>query len=184
MLSAQTNLSNAAQTISQPQSNEELFKFDATIVFGQGPVRPILLPHEVSTDQAVSWENFKREPQKYNEPNFWLMQQPRYLSQIAKIDMRTDIDGEAKVRLREEKIMEWQTLGWFALKQWGRQNALAAGCALYTGLTKEVILSGGRTKSKWARENIPASRLELWPSEAELMADIIIRYYGKLYEKR
>ena len=185
MFSAQVSTSNNQQTTSaQPQTNEELFKFDATIVFGEGPVRPILLPDEVSYEQAVAWENYKKDPKKYKEPNFWLMQQPRYLAQLAKIDAREDIDSEEKARLKEAKIMEWQKTGWFALKQWGRQNALAAGCALYTGLTKEVVLSGGRTRSKWTREHIPASRLEQWPSEAELMADIIIRYYGDLYKKR
>jgi hypothetical protein len=184
MLSAQECTSHHNQSTSpQPQNSSELFKFDTTIVFGEGPVRPILLPHEVASDQAVAWENYKRDPQRFKEPNFWIMQQPRYLAQLTKIDLM-NITDEEKAVLREAKIMEWQKTGWFGLKQWGRQNALAAGCALYTGLTEKIVLSGGRTKSKWTRENIPQSRLDAWPSEAELMADIIERYYGKLYEKR
>lgn len=185
MLSAQTCTSQDSQTTSNnSQKTEQLFQFDATIVFGEGPVRPILLPHEATSDQFSAWENYKKDSIGFREPNFWLMQQPRYLAQLTKIELREDIDADEIVRLKEAKIMEWQNMGWFALKQWGRQNALAAGCALYTGLTKQVILSGGRTMSKWTREQVAASRLAGWPSEAELMADIITRSYGALYFKR
>jgi len=185
MLSAQTCTSNHNQTTStQPQKTEELFKFDATIVFGEGPVRPILLPEEATQEQLTAWENYKKDPHRYREPNFWLMQQPRYLSQLAKIDQRDDISVAERKQLIEAKRQEWQHTGWLALKQYGRQNALAAGCALYTGLTQEVILTGGRTMCRWVKDTFSEDRLANWPSEAVLMADIIKRYYGNLYKKR
>lgn len=185
MLSAQTCISNHNQSTSQqPQENEELFKFDATIVFGEGPVRPILLPHEATPEQHTAWQNYKKDPHRYREPNFWLMQQPRYLNQLHKIEQRKDISAKEKKELLEVKRQEWQHTGWLALKQYGRQNALAAGCALYTGLTQKVILTGGRTMCRWVRDTFSEDRLANWPSEAELMADIIKRYYGDLYKKR
>jgi hypothetical protein len=46
------------------------------------------------------------------------------------------------------------------------------------------VLTGGKTMCRWVKEALPEERLANWPSEAELMADIIRRYYGDLYKKR
>lgn len=184
MVSAQTRPTAANATYKHQLEDSKLFKFDTTIVFGQGPVKYILLPEEATEAQITAWNNYRSDPHKYAEPNFWLMQQPRYLAQLTKINERDDLSDEEKRTLREEKINEWQHMGWFASKLLGRQNALAAGCALYTGLTKEVVLTGGKTMCRYVKENFSEERLAKWPSEAELMLDIIKRHYGDLYKKR
>ncbi len=184
MLSAHS-YGDTDEPLPKPTTKEsELFKFDVTIVFGQGPIKPILLPTEATPEQQRAWENYQQDTHRYEEPNFWIMHQPRYLAQLEKIAADETLSDEKKASLRDETIINWQKTGWFALKQWGRQNALAAGCALYTGLTKEIVLTGGRTMCRWVKDELPEKRLSAWPSEAELMLDIIKRYYGDLYKKR
>ncbi len=102
------------------------------------------------------------------------------------IDKRTDITDEEKQKLKEEKRRKWQRLGRFALNRWGRENALAAGLALYLGITDRIILSGGRTKPGWAEKQLGEEVVkdENWPSEAELMRDIIRRRFGEIYRER
>jgi phage pi2 protein 07 len=166
------------------ETTEEQFVFDTVLVFGEGPVKPILLPEQLTPEQYREFDLFNSDPMKYPEPNFWLMQQPRNLAQIQKINERKDISQEEKDELKEKEIQKWQHKGWYALKRMGRQNALAAGLALYKGITKEVIVSGGQTVSPWAKEHMPKERLENWPTEAELMAEVIKSSYGALYEKK
>lgn len=158
--------------------------FDILIVFGQGPIKPILLETELTSEQKKEWIAYKNDPHHTEEPEFWLMSQEKLLHQLDAIHTRTDISPEEKIRQAEMKRQEWQYTGWFALKQWGRRNALAAGSALYKGTTKQVLLTGGRTIPRWAKTVLPKRRVENWPSEAELMKDIIVRYYGSLYFKK
>jgi len=106
--------------------------------------------------------------------------------------------------LKEKKREKWQRIGRFGLNRWGRENALAAGLALYLGITDKVILSGGRTIPEWykniLREKFIAQNPDIlqdeveshfqqwlntyWPSEAELMKDIIVQRFGKMYQDR
>lgn len=132
-------------------------KLDTLIVFGQGPVKPILFNDELSPEQKLIWEDFKKDPLRKDEPDF------------RTVDLK---QGQE----REAERAKLQSLGRVALKRWGRQNALAAGAALYSGLTSEVILSGGKTKPDWSQASMP--------SEAELMKDIIVRIYGDAYSKK
>ncbi len=166
------------------QSKPKGFSFDTVIVFGEGPIKPILLPEELTPQQFREMDLFNSDPLKYPEPNFWLMQQPRNLAQLKKIDEQKGLTIEEKKELKEKEIQKWQHKGWYALKRMGRQNALAAGLALYKGMTKEVIVSGGRTISPWAKTHLPKERVGNWPSEAELMAEVIKSSYGVLYEKK
>lgn len=165
-------------------TTKEEFAYDTVIVFGEGPVKPVLLPEQLTPQQYRQWDLFNSDPMKYPEPNFWLMQQPRNLAQLRKIQEREDISQEEKDELKEKEIQTWQHTGWYALKRMGRQNALAAGLALYKGLTKEVIVSGGQTISPWAKKNLPEARRKNWPTEAELMAEVIKSSYGALYQKK
>ncbi|MEX2007872.1 MAG: YdcF family protein [Candidatus Levyibacteriota bacterium] len=131
--------------------------FDTLIVFGQGPVKPILFTDELTAEQKNTQEDFKKDPLHKNEPDF------------RAIELKEGQD-------REMERSNLQKLGRMALKRWGRQNALAAGAALYSGATSEVILSGGKTKPDWAKNSMP--------SEAELMKDIIVRTFGSAYSKK
>ena len=85
----------------------------------------------------------------------------------------------------EPQRQKWQRTGNYALNRWGRENALAAGLGLVSGVTDRLILSGGKTKPDLAKEQItlPEERLAAWPSEAELMKQIIVGRYGSQYEK-
>lgn len=181
MISVQT--SDADEDASDNQQSST-FSFTTVIVFGEGPVKPVLLEEEVISKQKIAWYKFKEDPSHFEEPDFWLMQQPRQLAEIEKIRENKDLSAEEK-RIGIASIRNaWQKKGWFAMKQWGRQNALAAGLALYKGLTKTVIVTGGKTISKEMKALLPEERLAEWPSEATLMADIIRTTYGDLYLKK
>jgi len=157
---------------------------DTIIVFGEGPLKPVLLEQETTEKQKLQWEKYRHDPRHTREPDFWLMQQPRYLSQLEKIQFADNLSPDQKANKIKEIRGQWQHTGWFALKKWGRQNALAAGYALYAGMSKEVILTGGKTMPGWVKEILPDYFIRKWPSEAELMKDVILKYYGKLYERR
>lgn len=164
--------------------NKKTNVFDSVIVFGQGPIRPVLLETEANQEQLDSWKSFQQDPFTVKEPNFWLIQHSKYTQQLVKIQEEKRITDTEKAKLIELKRQEWQKTGWFALKAMGRQNALAAGHALYKGITKQVIFTGGRTMAPWVRENLNRERLEAWPSEAALMKQIVITHYGDMFEKK
>lgn len=170
-------------------------RFDTIMVFGQGPVKEIKLLGKLSPQEREQWDKFVQDirDKKYTEEdlNFYA------------------IDGED---LSPEELQEFQHMGRFALKRLGRLNALAAGYALVTGQTRELILSGGHTQSdavrsimeekyirslkeKGEEEEIEkysnssdtqkkrvlddyAAKDGNWPSEAELMKDVIWRRFS------
>ena len=45
-------------------------KFETLIVFGQGPVKPVLLTEELTPEQKNQWDNFKKDPLHNREPDF------------------------------------------------------------------------------------------------------------------
>lgn len=162
-------------------------KFNTIIVYGQGPVKPVLLLSELTPEQKTAWEQFKTNPLKQTEPDFRVIEGEVYLSDLDQIKNRSDISEADKKILNENKRREWQETGRYALNRWGRLNASAAGLTLYLGLTDELILSGGKTVPKWAKSEgtpIPSERLASWPSEAFLMKDLVVRQYGSMYQKR
>lgn len=175
---------NTVQTDAEDASDITQFSYTTVIVFGEGPVKPVLLEDEVSSKDKIAWFKYKEDPTSFDEPEFWLMQQPRQLAELAKIEQNRDLTDEEKDIQIAAIRSNWQKKGWFAMKQWGRQNALAAGLALYKGLTKTVIVTGGKTISKEMKALLPDERLAEWPSEAVLMADIIRETYGDLYKKK
>jgi hypothetical protein len=128
-------------------------KFNIVIVFGQGPVKPVLLPDELTKEQKRLWQEFKTDPLHKIEPDFRVVEGV-YLKELQEIDERNDLSQEQKNKLKEEKRKEWQQVGRFGLNRWGRENALAAGLALYLGITDKLILSGGRTIPDWYKENL------------------------------
>lgn len=140
--------------------------FDSLIVFGNGPIKPLLRPEQLTPEQQRVWENFKLAPLQNNEPEFRVL------------EVRAD---EGNI---QEKQGRWQQAGRFGLNRWGRQGALAAGLALYLGVTDRLILSGGKTMPSWAKDVLDENTLANWPSEASLMRDIIIRRYGDLFKER
>lgn len=158
--------------------------YNTLIVFGEGPVKPILLETELTSEQKSIWECYQSNPNNFPEPDFFLMQQQKSLGLIDKIKLDKELSNTEKNKAISSLRAEWQRTGWFAMRSWGRQNALAAGYALYTGLTEKVILTGGKTMPQWVKEIMPSSFAENWPSEATLMANIVVSYYGDLYQKR
>lgn len=180
MITAQTDTNSDNIPVPTPQKST----FDTVIVFGQGPIKPVLLEKETTDEQLSSWKAYSADPFRHKEPGFWLVQQPKHLQQIEKIHEAEKITAEEKERLIELKRQEWQRVGWYATKTIGRQNALAAGYALYKGLTKKIIFTGGRTISQKFKEILPKQRIDSWPSEAALMKDIVLSHYGDMYEKK
>lgn len=155
--------------------------FNTLIVFGQGPIKPVLLPFELTPLQSQKWNDYINGISGRKEPHFYVLDESSYLDKLTEIKNSNSLSEEEKKSLTEAKRIEWQKTGQFAMRKWGRENALAAGLALYSGMTEEVILTGGRTKSVWAKQSLSSSRLSCWPSEAELMSDVIIKNFGKLY---
>lgn len=177
-----------------PNHERADIKFTHTIVFGEGPVKPVLIPEELAEhpDWQEKWYTFTSNrthtidgdeirPSSLlttTEPNFYVIEGDSYLSSLHRIRNRTDLSEEEKDTLITQKRDNWQHQGRFALKRMGRLNALAAGAALVAGLTDEVIFSGGQTKPPWMKDTP-----EGWPSEGELMADIARRRFGRIYEE-
>jgi len=142
-------------------------KFDTLIVFGQGPVKRVLLADELNDQQIIEWEEFKKDPLHGKEPNFRVIEGKAYLELFSNLS-----NNDKKL-----KRQEWQNMGRLTLNRWSRQNALAAGLALYLGITDKLILSGGKTgKPQGVDDND-------WPSEAQLMRDIIVRAFGDKYQQ-
>ncbi len=161
-------------------------QFDAIIVFGEGPIKPILLRSETTPQQQHQWDTFRLHPRDQKEPDFYLMDlvgkdEKGENPYLAEYTAATTDEERLAVRKR------WQHEGRFALKRMGRMNAFAAGVALLEGKTERVILSGGKTKPGWVDQllqNEPNPILEDMPSEGAMMKDVIVSFFGKaLYEK-
>ncbi len=118
------------------------------------------------------WEDFKADPLHNTEPDFRVLEGDVYLNQLKVLDELA----------AQQKLAEWQKLGRFGLNRWGRQNALSGGYALVSGYTDRLLLSGGKTSPSWAKEKLPPERLADWPSEAQLMADVVKKRFGAMYQ--
>jgi hypothetical protein len=147
---------------------------DLLIVLGQGPVKPLLRGEELDSSMQKAWADFKTDPLHNTEPDFRVVEGEAYLSELEGIKDQAEIDA---------KLAQWQQLGRFGLNRWGRENALSAGYALVSGYTDKLLLSGGKTMPAWAKEKLSPERIENWPSEAQLMADIISRRFGPMYQE-
>ncbi len=173
-----------------PQKETPPLHFDILIVFGQGPIKPLLLEEELTEDQRKRWEEFKKRREESQKG----------LYDTTELDFRV-IEGVYRRKLdgiknnpklsdeeRNQEILkfrkELQHNGKLALNYWGRMNALAAGIALVEGMVDKVILSGGKTRPSWADNKLPEKIIEDWPSEAELMKDIILRRFTGIYARR
>jgi uncharacterized SAM-binding protein YcdF (DUF218 family) len=144
-------------------------RVDRLIVFGNGPVKPVLLWEEATLDQQTQWETFQRDPLYADEePDFRIL----------------DIDAEKLMRrtskTRQQQRDCWQTSGHYVGNRWLRQGALAAGQLLLQGTANRIIFSGGRTMPKWYSGPTEDQGIK-WPSEAELMQDIVVRRYGRCF---
>lgn len=155
--------------IEQPKN-----KVDLLMVFGQGPVKPLLRDSDLDPEMKSRWEAFKVDPLHSEEPDFRVIEGEAWTKQLAGLT-------EEQV---QEKIAQWQGQGRFGLNRWGRENALAAGFTLVCGYSEKALLSGGKTIPGWAKDKLPPGRLEKWPSEAQLMKDIIVRRFGKMYQEK
>lgn len=164
---AQSELFGSKETKRKPQ-------FDAIIVFGQGPIRIIKLKSELSSEEEEIWKKFKSNPRRVEEPPFYAFDY-------------TYITPEERTKL--------QHTGRFAMRRMGKFNALAAGLALLEEETKELILSGGRTIDEKTKNDLGVHSdlkdedldrelkyMARWPSEADLLEDIIVRKYGRHYK--
>ncbi len=161
-----------------PVTKKSLHRYNAVIVFGQGPLKPILLEEELTAKQRIIWNTHSLNEK--SDPDFHVMQNPHELSRMHSIFNNKEYSDAEKISYITALRRTWQWTGWYATKKWGRQNALAAGSLLLNNKTDTVILSGGKTIPAWhAKENIAG-----WPTEAEMMADIIVQHYGSLYEKK
>ena len=141
-------------------------KYEAVIVFGEGPVKRVIFSDELTPEQKQQWDESNKNPRAQKELNFRV------------VDYKTrGLTPDAKDR--EELRANLEQMGRFSYKRYGELNALAAGLVLYTGKTDRIILSGGRTT--------PEDKIKQglgFPSEAELMRDLIIKIYGrKMYER-
>lgn len=193
-------------------------KYDAVIVFGEGPVRRVFFSDQwdkirtlYTPEQIQRWEEsadmgeFKKlqdprekiawletkGPRTKKEPDFTVVDiNPHgpsestpgidinpYFERMKKIE--AEGNPERREEMREEFRGELENMARHAYKRYGELNALAAGLLLYTGKTDKIILSGGRTISQ---DKIQQGLG--FPSESELMRDLIIRIYGrKMYER-
>ncbi len=154
-------------------------KFDTLIVFGQGPVKGIIRKQDLDL-LSQKWAELSPKQRKdwgldenLNPSNQW----SNFLT-----DPLHSVEPTFRIVNDDKERQKWQNMGRTGLNRWGRENALAAGYALYLGITDQLILSGGETKPKWLKELFP-QYLQDWPSEAKLMKQLIKQRFGELYEK-
>ena len=164
----------------KPSTVKPAKKYNTVLVFGEGPLKPVLIDEELSLLQKTLWTLDHHK--SATELDFHVMQNPQHLSQLEKIMTDKLLSQSEKMTLVKELRKKWQWIGWYTVKKWGRHNAMAAGNLLLHGKTEKIILSGGRTFPKWHK--LATDQYNQWPSEAEMMADIIIQYYGSLYQKK
>lgn len=194
---------------------------DVTIVFGEGPVKPLLLEEELTSEQKTIWDNYKTAPLVKEEPDFFVIERDmpsdifdtaheEYWQKLKGIRSDPKLAKREKIEQLKKMLLMWQHWGRFSLKGLAKQNAIAAGIALLTGLTKEVILSGGPTMPEWKREEFlhlfrmqhpeltdkeQSSEFEKqfqlfikyflrWPSEAQVMADMITHNFSEAYYEK
>lgn len=162
------------------------------LLLGQGPVKPVLKPEELTTEQRTQWEIFKKSPLHQAEPEFRVLDES--FTKIPEPEEEwwytTSVQDRANFKAGWERSakLEWQETPRFALNKYGRVIALAGGTALMNGLTEKLVICGGKTIPKWAKADganpLPAETLEHWPTEASLMKKLVITRFGDLYEKQ
>ncbi len=185
---------------------------DLLIVFGQGPVKPLFRREDFNSEieadaqRLEQWDKFKKDPLHSNEPDFRILEgeQARSLMPLdpnqadsKRIELEKQGLSLEEVEARmgkllkgptseeiETRMIELQNQGRFGLNRWGRQNGIMAGFAVLSGHSEKALLTGGRTIPDWAKEKLSPARMEAWPSEAQLMRDIIVRRFGRLYQEK
>lgn len=138
-----------------------------------------MLPQELTDAQQKAWASFEQDPLARADLDFSVIEGQAYLDELKAVDARQKLDVAEQPDRHKQLRSAWHQTGRFSLKRLGRQTALAAGAALVHGVTTRVVLSGGRTKPSWVEGNP-----DTWPSEAELMADIIKRNFGEPYIRK
>lgn len=205
---------------SHPQRFTHHQPLDVTLVFGQGPVKPLLLEEELSSEQKTMWDSYKTHSLTASEPDFFVIErqmpddvfdsaQVSYWKKLQQIRQDPDLSDEERMKRLRQMLLTWQQWSRFSLKSMGKQNAVAAGIALLTGMTKRVIVTGGNTLPLWKKEEFQhlfmlqhpqSEKLEAveyekqfmfflkyfirWPSEAELMADMIMHNFADAYQEK
>lgn len=179
---------------------------DVTVVFGEGPIKSLFFLNELSEEQKHGWEEYKKDPLHAPEPDMYVLEEPLF---IPPFEESVPITHEMIHTTNQAEILQWHHLSEICLKRMGKQNALAAGIALVTGMTKTVVITGGHTLSLEQRKRFIKDYMtshtaynELsdrekdrefehylkyfirWPSEAELMADVIIRHFSRIYQEK
>lgn len=172
-------------TVPNPeQPQQEKPHVPIMLVYGQGPIKPVLIKEELTEEQQVQWDEFSKDPLHHEEPEFRVIEGTAYTSELDKVEARTDISDEEKSQLEKSIRQKWQEKGRFALNKYGRTVALAAGVALSEGLSDKLILCGGKTIPNWLGGKLTPQQLKIWPTEAKLMKDLIIRRFAEQYQKK
>src|SRR4051794_29423109 len=86
---------------------------DITIVLGEGPVKPVLLPSELSGVQQHSWSSYIKNPLNSAEPDFYVIEGEHELAHLSEISSNSSLDEEEKAQLLVKKRNEWQHRGRF-----------------------------------------------------------------------
>ena len=182
---------------------------DEVIVFGQGPIREVKIEGEFTQLEKAQWNAFKADPFSSDDLDFFVIESKSALDELAYIDNHPTLTFKEKQHQKALLRAAWQGTSTYALKRFGRINALAGGLLLVDGVAKELILTGGHTASGQIKKRIQNHILNdihtspdithdqmnrkiyqylryfmRWPSEAEMMADIIRRYFGYAYREK
>lgn len=174
-------------SITHVETEQLVSPADITLVFGQGPIKPVFLEDELNNTEIMQWEAFKKDPLHSHEPEFRVVG-GRYKKRLDAIDSNPALSAEEKTSQTEQLRDESQHDPRFALHRYGRFVALAAGAALLNGDTEKLLVCGGQTMPGWAKENgkhtLSSEVSKKWPSEAELMGTLIERRYGEAYKEK
>lgn len=127
---------------------------DVILLFGQGPVKPVLKTAELTPKQLAQWQDFSQDPLHKEEPDFRVLGES--FTNISEPDeewwytISPQNRANFKAGWERSAKLEWQKTPRFALNKYGRTIALAGGAALLNGLTDKLVICGGKTIPKWA----------------------------------
>src|SRR4051812_1021470 len=95
------------ERLSGTQSDAKLLQkplcLDIAIVLGEGPVKPILFPQELTQKQQHDWSQFIKDPLPTQEPDFFVMEGKHELEYVSKIESNNSLKDSEKAELIAEK---------------------------------------------------------------------------------
>src|SRR5581483_815194 len=185
----------AQPEIQGSKETEKRPRFDTIIVFGQGPVKEIKPKNKLTEEERGAWEKFKKNPRGTEDLDFYAVESknPKDLEKYQHLG-----------RFALKRLGRFNALAaGYALVRGQTRELILSGGHTQNKQTREArepkliefYKENGQEKKiedyanlSQAQKNLMlddfAAKVVNWPSEAELMKDVIVRRYAEEYKKK